>query len=266
MARLRHIAWIASGALHLTAAAAVLTGLPAPPAEEAMPVMLLEMPVPTAPEPEPEPVPEPQAMAAPAPTPPAEAPPDPPPPQVVETPPEPPAPVAAVEPPPPEPPPPVEQVAELPIPPPPPPPAPVVRQPVTPPRRPPPRPPVANPTQTMAEAAPAPPAAAPVAARAPVAAAPSPSYAAQLMRALERHRRYPDEARWRRAEGVALLRFRMSRDGTVTGFRIERSTGDAALDQAVQTMIQNASPLPAPPDDLPGNPVELTVPVRFTLR
>ncbi|MDB5374860.1 MAG: energy transducer TonB, partial [Belnapia sp.] len=130
----------------------------------------------------------------------------------------------------------------------------------------PPRPQPPSLAPTLAQPAPAPaPAAVPVAA-ATVAAAPSPSYTALLLRALEKHRRYPEDARWRRAQGIALLRFRMTRDGTVVGYRIERSAGDASLDQAVQTMIQNASPLPAPPDDLPGNPVELTVPVRFTLR
>jgi protein TonB len=123
------------------------------------------------------------------------------------------------------------------------------------------------PTPVVAEAPPrAAPAAAPVARRAPVAAAPSPTYAALLMRALERHRRYPEDARWRRVQGVALLRFSMRRDGTVIGYRIERSAGDASLDQAVQNMIRSASPLPAPPDELSGDPVELTVPVRFTLR
>jgi protein TonB len=114
--------------------------------------------------------------------------------------------------------------------------------------------------------APVQPAAQPAPTRAPVAAAPPPSYVATLMRALERHRRYPDEARWRRAEGVALLRFRMQRDGTVVGYRIERSAGDPALDQAVQKMIQDASPLPAPPAEMADGSLELTVPVRFSLR
>jgi protein TonB len=98
------------------------------------------------------------------------------------------------------------------------------------------------------------------------AAKPSPSYVSRLFAALERHKTYPSEARYRRAQGIAMLRFRMRRDGTVVGYRLERSAGDAALDEAVLTMIQRASPLPAPPADLPGDPIELTVPVRFALR
>jgi protein TonB len=125
---------------------------------------------------------------------------------------------------------------------------------------------VAQATPAPAAAAPAPASAPAVAPAAPVAAAPPPNYVARLFAALERHKAYPQEARYRRAQGVAMLRFRMRRDGTVTGYRLERSAGDAALDEAVLAMIQRASPLPAPPPELAGDPIELTVPVRFALR
>ncbi|MEN0077135.1 MAG: energy transducer TonB, partial [Paracraurococcus sp.] len=120
--------------------------------------------------------------------------------------------------------------------------------------------------------APAMPSAPPVAAPAPApaapatAAAPSASYISRLFAALERHKNYPQEARLRRIQGVALLRFGMRRDGSVVSYRLVRGTGDSSLDEAVLAMIQRASPLPAPPDDLPGDPVELSVPIRFSLR
>ncbi|MBY0338389.1 MAG: TonB family protein, partial [Acetobacteraceae bacterium] len=101
---------------------------------------------------------------------------------------------------------------------------------------------------------------------APRPAAPPPSYVAQLLAALERHKSYPAEACQRRAEGTALLRFRLRRDGTVIAFRVERSSGDALLDGAVVTMIERASPFPPLPPELPGEAIELTVPVRFALR
>nr|WP_264185821.1 TonB family protein [Roseicella aerolata] len=87
-----------------------------------------------------------------------------------------------------------------------------------------------------------------------------------MLAALERHKEYPSEARWRRAEGTAVLRFAMRRDGTIIGWRIERSSGHEVLDTAVERMIRRASPLPAPPPELAGDPVELSVPVRFSLR
>jgi protein TonB len=83
--------------------------------------------------------------------------------------------------------------------------------------------------------------------------------------ALERQKRYPESARARRATGVALLRFIVMRDGRVAGWRIERSAGEADLDQAVEAMIQRAS-LPAMPADMPGDSLTITVPVRFQLR
>jgi periplasmic protein TonB len=150
---------------------------------------------------------------------------------------------------------------------------------------PPPPPPVPQPVRVappprpaQRPAQPAPPHAAPVEApsEAPAAAAPTPpasavrrpppSYIGLLLAALDRHKEYPAAARWRRAEGIALLHFSLRRDGSVASWRLERSTGQADLDAAVEQMIRRASPLPAPPEDLPGDPVELVVPVRFSLR
>jgi protein TonB len=58
----------------------------------------------------------------------------------------------------------------------------------------------------------------------------------------------------------------MRRDGTVASYRIERSSGHEDLDASVLEMIRRAAPLPRPPPELPGDPVELVVPVRFSLR
>jgi protein TonB len=96
--------------------------------------------------------------------------------------------------------------------------------------------------------------------------APPPSYVGALLAALERHKQYPATARWHRIEGSAVLRVAMRRDGSVSAWRLERSTGNADLDAAVGVMVRRASPLPAPPAEFPGDPVELLVPVRFSLR
>jgi protein TonB len=101
---------------------------------------------------------------------------------------------------------------------------------------------------------------------APVVRRPPASYVGALLAALERHKQYPSGARWRRAEGTAVLRFAMRRDGSVARWRLERSTGHGDLDAAVEQMIRRASPLPPPPAELPGEIVELVVPVRFSLR
>jgi protein TonB len=241
----------------------LLFGMPAP-APEVMPVMLLEMPA-AVPEPAP-PKPAPPEPAAPELAPvspamateaaPAEPPPEPP---AAEVPPEPQPPLAEAMPVP-EPVPPVPELAEpalaeLPMPPP-------LPRPPAPQHRPaPPRPVAAAPAPAPAAAAPAPATVAPA-----PAAAPPATYITRLFAALERHKTYPQDARYRHVQGVAMLHFRMRRDGTVVAFRLERSAGDAALDAAVLAMIERASPLPAAPAELAGDSIELTVPVRFALR
>jgi protein TonB len=159
-----------------------------------------------------------------------------------------------------------EAVALLPLPPPPAPPPPAEAVRATPPPHPAARPQPPSPPRPA-------PAEAPSAAEAPAPAAPAPvvrqppaNYVGRLLAALDRHKEYPSSARFRRVEGVTLLRFAMRRDGTVASFGIERSSGHEDLDAAVIQMIQRASPLPPPPSELAGDPVELVVPVRFSLR
>ncbi|MFC3125810.1 energy transducer TonB [Pseudoroseomonas globiformis] len=97
-------------------------------------------------------------------------------------------------------------------------------------------------------------------------AAPPASYINRISASLERAKRYPNVARIRRLQGVGVLEFSMQRNGQVTGWRIVRSSGHAELDEAIGEMIQRASPLPPPPEEVAGNPVVLTVPVSFALR
>ncbi|WP_424813255.1 energy transducer TonB family protein [Roseococcus sp. YIM B11640] len=182
----------------------------------------------------------------------------------------PPEPVAE-EPPPPEPPPP-EAPAEVALPEPPPPPPPP--EPPPPRRVTPPRPPRPQPVQRTVPAE-APPAEAPAAAPAvaPGPAAPArasgaavTSWQGQIMARLQAYRRYPDSSRFRREEGVVYLAFTMDRGGNVLSARIARSSGHSALDEETVELARRASPLPAPPADVQGNPLSLTVPVRFSLR
>lgn len=85
----------------------------------------------------------------------------------------------------------------------------------------------------------------------------------RLMSHLERRKRYPSEARSNREEGTVYVRFRIDDAGNVLSVSLSRSSGFAALDDAVLTMVRNASPVPAPP---PGVNKTITAPVRFNLR
>ncbi|MCD7098230.1 energy transducer TonB [Stenotrophomonas sp. MMGLT7] len=87
-----------------------------------------------------------------------------------------------------------------------------------------------------------------------------------LLTHLERHKRYPGGAQMRRQEDVIYLRFTMDRSGKVLHWHIARSRGYAALDEEVNALIQRASPLPPPPDEMGGTLIDMVVPVEFFLR
>jgi periplasmic protein TonB len=177
----------------------------------------------------PEPAPEPPAPEPPAPEPIPEPPPPEPPPE-------------------PEPPPPVENVA-VPLPPPPP----VVK----------PKPMEKKPPPKVAKPPPPAPISAPPAPPAPHVL---PSWQAQVMAHLERRKRYPRAAQFRREEGTARVRFVIDRAGVVLSFRLEGSSGSAELDQETLSLIERASPLPPPPAEIARDHMEMVAPVKFALR
>ena len=198
------------------------------------------------------------------------------------------APLPAPSPPAPSPPEPVTQPAvqpqPLPEPPPPPPPEieipklepspapkPVVALPQKPPPKPKPRPverppeapPMPPPPAAPAIAAPPAPAAAPPAANAGAVRA---SWQTLVAAQLERNKRYPRLAQEQRQEGVVTLRFAVDRQGHVLSSQIAKGSSFSLLDEEVLALIQRAQPLPAPPPEVPGARIELTVPVQFSLR
>jgi TonB family protein len=106
------------------------------------------------------------------------------------------------------------------------------------------------------------PASAPAAAPARAASL-SPSFLGQISAALRRVQRYPTGARARHSEGVAHVTFTLTRDGTVVGPRLSRSSGDEELDTEAVSMLQRAN-LPSLPSDY-GDSQSMTVPIRFSL-
>jgi protein TonB len=90
-----------------------------------------------------------------------------------------------------------------------------------------------------------------------------PNWQSALVARLERAKRYPPDARGER--GVALLSFRVDRQGGVHGARIARSSGSAALDRETLALAARAQPLPAPPPELTGAQIPVTVPLRYNM-
>ncbi|HIE5095364.1 TPA: energy transducer TonB [Stenotrophomonas maltophilia] len=92
------------------------------------------------------------------------------------------------------------------------------------------------------------------------------SWEGRLLGHLQKHRRYPRQAERLRQQGVVYVRFAVARDGVVSALGLGRSSGFALLDQETLDTVRRASPVPAPPAEVAGDPVEVMVPVSFFLR
>ena len=86
-----------------------------------------------------------------------------------------------------------------------------------------------------------------------------------IAKQIEKHKGYPPSALPRRETGVTQVAFAIDRDGRVIDSRIIRSSGHAALDEEAMATLRRAQPFPRPPDDLPGEKFEFTVPVKFNV-
>lgn len=87
-----------------------------------------------------------------------------------------------------------------------------------------------------------------------------------VLAALERNKRYPAEAQRSNQEDTVMVRLTLDRRGNVTDARIRRSRGYDLLDNEVLALVRRASPLPAPPAEVAGDHIEITVPVEFFIR
>jgi protein TonB len=90
------------------------------------------------------------------------------------------------------------------------------------------------------------------------------TWQAMLLAQLELHKRYPRQAQLRHQEGVAYLRFVVDHKGRVVSYKLERSSGNAALDQESLALLQRAQPLPPPPEMSQGM-IPLLVPIKFNI-
>jgi periplasmic protein TonB len=91
-------------------------------------------------------------------------------------------------------------------------------------------------------------------------------YYAELAAWLERHKRYPPQARKMRQEGIVRVRFVIDRSGKVISHRIETSSGHTALDHAASDLLRRASPMPAIPASMGRSRLEIVVPIAYRLR
>ena len=90
------------------------------------------------------------------------------------------------------------------------------------------------------------------------------SYATQLRRWIERHKRYPRSAKMRGVQGQGVVRIVINQSGRVLKSTLVKSAGDRYLDDEIRSLPMRASPAPKPPKEFSGARHTLTLPVRFS--
>jgi periplasmic protein TonB len=93
-----------------------------------------------------------------------------------------------------------------------------------------------------------------------------PSWQSLLLKHLQQFKNYPGVARERGEQGVVLLSFSIDRNGHVLSRRIISGSGFADLDAEVLALVERAQPMPAFPPSMTEEQLDLTVPIRFSLR
>lgn len=92
------------------------------------------------------------------------------------------------------------------------------------------------------------------------------SWQGELLGRLEQYKRYPRSAQWKRRQGTVVVAFAIDREGRLLAKRLNRSSGYDDLDAEALDLLDRAQPLPPPPESIPGERVELVVPIQFYLK
>lgn len=82
---------------------------------------------------------------------------------------------------------------------------------------------------------------------------------------VERHKRYPDALRARRASGTVTVTLSVARDGRLLDVSVARGSGHAELDAAALRAVRQAGPFPAAPAALNQARMRFSLPVNFKL-
>ena len=92
------------------------------------------------------------------------------------------------------------------------------------------------------------------------------SWQGELLGRLEQFKQYPRSAQWKRRQGTAVVAFTIDRDGHLLAKRLDRSSGHDDLDAEALDLLDRAQPLPPPPASIPGDRIDLVVPIQFYLK
>lgn len=88
----------------------------------------------------------------------------------------------------------------------------------------------------------------------------------QLLKMRVRSRKaYPDRAKKRNIQGLAVIQFKMEKNGQVSAVRVHQSSGSAILDRAALNAVRQAAPFPRAPQGMFSYPVRMRIGVSFEL-
>ena len=88
----------------------------------------------------------------------------------------------------------------------------------------------------------------------------------QVIGKMARNKRYPPQAERAGQEDVVYVRLVLDRKGRLVDAALRKAGKYEALDEETLALARRASPYPAPPADMPGDQVKITVPVSYFVR
>ncbi len=91
------------------------------------------------------------------------------------------------------------------------------------------------------------------------------NYLSLIRTRIEHHKRYPLWARRHRLEGEVSVRFVVSPGGKVSAVSVTKSSGQDCLDDAAIEAIQDAAPMPSPPDGVLTKSTSMNLTIVFKL-
>jgi protein TonB len=91
------------------------------------------------------------------------------------------------------------------------------------------------------------------------------SYGKIISSLISRYQRYPRIAQLRGWEGTTQVQLVVSTAGKMVSAAILHSSGFEVLDNQALEMVQQAAPLPRPPESLRGREFTVMVPIVFKL-
>lgn len=91
------------------------------------------------------------------------------------------------------------------------------------------------------------------------------NYMEMIRLRIERFKKYPHLARTKHMEGMATLRFTITRGGKLKGSELVRSTRHKILDRAALEAVRDAAPFPPLPESISGGELTLEIAIVFEL-